>query len=124
MSLSGCHGGHQVSERDEIEDSPEIVGERGQAKFATNLLQTTHQKCALVHPLFDRAKRVFDRLATSIENTGALREPRLHSVQDRFVLKARYRAKLAVGALRTGFAVVACQFVGVVDRLQPAQKRR
>jgi hypothetical protein len=69
MSLSGCQGGHQVSERDEIEDSPEIVGERGQAKFATNLLQTTHQKCALVHPLFDRAKRVFDRFATPIENT-------------------------------------------------------
>jgi hypothetical protein len=66
MSLSGCQGGHQVSERDEIEDSPKIVGERGQAKFAANLRQATHQKCALVHPLFDRAKRVFDRFATSI----------------------------------------------------------
>ena len=124
MSLSGCQGGHQVSERYEIEDSPEIVGERGQAKFATNLLQTTHQKCALVHPLFDRPKRVFDRFATPVENTRALREPRLHSVQDHFVLEARYRAKLAVGALRTGFAIVACQLVGVVDLLQPAQKRR
>ena len=124
MSLSGRQGSHQLRERDEIEDSPEIVGERGQAKFAANLLQATHQKCALVHPLFDRAKRVFDRFATSIENTRALREPRLHSVQDRFVLKSRYRAKLAVGALRTGFAIVACQLVGVVDLLQPAQERR
>jgi hypothetical protein len=98
MSLSGRQGGHQPSEPDEIEDSPEIVGERGQAEFGANILQATHQKCALVHPLLDRAKRMFDRLATPIENTGALREPRLHSVQDRFVLQARDRAKLAVGA--------------------------
>ena len=124
MSLSGRQGGYQLRERDEIEDSPEIIGECSQAEFGANLLQATHQKCALIYPLFDRAKRVFDRLATSIDNTGALREPRLHSVQGRFVLKARYRVKLAVGALRTGFAVVACQFVGVVDLLQSAQKRR
>ena len=76
MSLSGRQGGHQLRERDEIEDSPEIIGECSQAEFGANLLQATHQKCALIHPLFDRAKRVFDRFATSIENTRALREPR------------------------------------------------
>jgi hypothetical protein len=78
----------------------------------------------LVHPLLDRAKWVFDRLATPVEDTGALREPRLHPVQDRFVLQARDRAKPAIGALRTDFAIVARQLVGVVDLLQPAQKRR
>ena len=124
MSFSGRQGGHQLGEPDEIEDPPEIVGERGQAEFGANLLQATHQKRALVHPLLDRAKRVFDRLATPVENTGALREPRLHPVQDRFVLQARDRAKPAIGALRTDFAIVARQLVGVVDLLQPAQKRR
>jgi hypothetical protein len=68
MSLSCRQGGHQLRERDEIEGSPEIIGERGQAKLGANLLQATHQKCALIHPLFDRAKRVFDRLALANGN--------------------------------------------------------
>jgi hypothetical protein len=96
---SGRQGGYQLGEPDEIQDAPEIVGECGQAEFGANLLQATHQKRALVHPLLDRAKWVFDRLAAPVEDTGALREPRLHPVQDRFVLQARDRAKPAIGAL-------------------------
>ena len=45
--------------------------ERGQAELAANLLQPAHQKSALVHPLLDRAKRVFDRLAALVEEFGA-----------------------------------------------------
>ena len=55
--------------------------ERGQAELAANLLQPAHQKSALVHPLLDRAKRVFDRLAALVEDVGALRYAGLHSVQ-------------------------------------------
>jgi hypothetical protein len=73
---SGRQRGHQLGEPDEIEDPPEIVGKRGQAEFGANLLQATHQKRALVHPLLDRAKWVFDCLATPVEDTWALREPR------------------------------------------------
>ena len=91
---------------------------RGTTDKAANLLQATHQKRALVHP------RVFDRLAAPVEDTWALREPRLHPVRDRLVLQARDRAKPAVGALRTDFAIVACQLVSVVNLLQPAQMRR
>ena len=40
--LPGRQGGHQLGEPDEIEDSPEIVGERGQAEFGANILQATH----------------------------------------------------------------------------------
>jgi hypothetical protein len=103
MSLSGRQGGHQLDEPDEIEDPPQIVGERGQAEFGANLLQATHQKRALVHPLLDHAKRVFDRFATPIEDTRALREPRLHPVQDRlvggvtvwlFIFNGRFQEKL------------------------------
>jgi hypothetical protein len=56
---------------DDIEDAPEIVGERGQAELAANLLQPSHQKRTLVHPLLDRTKRVFDGLAALIEDRGA-----------------------------------------------------
>ena len=45
--------------------------ERGQAELAANLLQPAHQKRALIHPLLDRAKRVFDRLAALVEDVGA-----------------------------------------------------
>src|SRR3954452_748430 len=124
MSLSGRQGSHQLVEPDEIEHPPEIVGERGQAEFGTNLLQSTHQKRALVHPLLDRAERVFDRLATSVENIRALRQSRLHPVQYCFVLKARHRAKPAARASWADRAIVAGHFVGVVDLLQPAQKRK
>src|SRR3954447_15018302 len=90
--LSGRQGGRQLREPDQIEDPPEIVGKRGQAELGANILQATHQECTLVHPLLDRAKRVLDRLATPVEDSGALREPRLHPVQDRFVRQARDRA--------------------------------
>src|ERR1022692_1999272 len=72
-----------------------LVGHRGQAELGTDLLQATHQKRPLVHPLLDRAERVFDRLAAAVEDIGALRQSGLHPVQYRFVLETRYRAKLA-----------------------------
>ena len=56
----------------DVENAPEIVGQRGQAEFGANLLQPSHQKCTLVHPLLDRAKRVLDGLTTLVEDVGAL----------------------------------------------------
>src|SRR5260221_10089040 len=96
--LSGRQCSHQLGEPDDIEDPPEIVGERGQAEFSANLLQTPHQKRPLVHPLLDRAKWMLDRLATSVEDVRALRQSGLHPVQYRFVLETRYRAKLPTRA--------------------------
>ena len=107
MSLSGRQRGHQLGEPDEIEDPPEIVGERGQAEFGADLLQATHQKRTLVHPLLDRAERVLDRLAAAVEDIRALRQSGLHPVQYRFVLETRYRAKPPAGALRTDRAIIA-----------------
>src|ERR1017187_8255538 len=122
--LSGHQRRHQLGEFDEIEDPPEIVGERGQAELGTDLLQATHQKRTLVHPLLDRAERVFDRLATAVEDIRTLRKSGLHPIQYRFVLKTRNGAKPAARAARTDGAVVARQFVDVVDLVQPTQKRR
>jgi len=74
--------------------------------------------------VFDRAKWVFNRLATPIEHARALCQPGRHAVQHRFVLQTRDRAELASRAVRTEFAIIARQFVGVVGLLQTTQKRR
>src|SRR4051812_3481886 len=75
------HRYHQLCKSNKIENPPEIVCECGQAEFAPHLLQSAHQKCALVHPLLDRAKWMFHRLAPLIENLGPLCQPFLHPVQ-------------------------------------------
>jgi hypothetical protein len=100
-------GGDQLIKPDDIQDPPEIVSERRQAELGANLLQATHQKRALVHPLLDSSKRVFDSLSTAVKDTGVLRQPGLHPVQHRFVLKPRYRAELATRALPADRAIVA-----------------
>ena len=55
------HRRHQFVKGDKIEHPPDVVGKRGQAELSSNLLQTSHQECALIHPLFDRAERVLDK---------------------------------------------------------------
>ena len=57
----------EVWECQDIENEPEIVGRRGQAELGANLLQPSHQKRTLVHPLFDRAKLVFAGLEELVE---------------------------------------------------------
>jgi hypothetical protein len=99
------------------------MGERGQAEFGANLLQTPHQKCPLVHPLFDRAERMFDRLAPSIKDLGPHRQARLHPVQNSFVLKARDEAETVSRTLRPDLAISANLLVDVIDLLQSTQKR-
>jgi hypothetical protein len=116
--------GNQLWELDNIEDAPEIVGERGQAELGANLLQPSHQKRTLVHPLLDRAKRVFDRLAALVEDVGALCYAGLHSIQHGLVLETGYGAELIAGALRSDRAVSAGLAVAVIDLLQAAHQRR
>ena len=116
--------GDQLWQLHKVEDAPEIVGERGQAELAANLLQPSHQKRTLVHPLLDRAERVFDGLAALIEDVGALRYAGLHSVQYRLVLETGHGAELIARALRPDRAVSAGLAVAVIDLLQAAHERR
>src|SRR5271169_3247320 len=116
--------GNQVWERHDIENAPQIVGQRGQAKLGANLLQPSHQKRTLVHPLLDRAKRVLDGLAASVEDVGALYDAGLHAVQYGLILEEGHGAELIAGALRTDRAVSAGRAVAVIDLLQATQKRR
>src|ERR1700750_977621 len=101
-----------------------MVGERGQAELAANLLQPSHQKRTLVHPLLDRAERVFDGLAALIEDVGVLRYAGLHSVQYRLVLETGHGAESIARALRADRAISAGLVVAVIDLLQATQKRR
>src|SRR6516162_6581931 len=122
--FSDLKRGNQVWELHDVEDAPQIVGERGQAKLGAHLLQPSHQKRTLVHPLLDRAKRVFNGLAALVEDIGALRYAGLHSVQHGLVLEARNGAELIARALRTDCAVAAGLTVAIIDLLQATQKRR
>jgi len=71
---------------DDGDSAPEIVGERGQAEFGADLLQPAHQERALVHPLFDRAERVFDRFPADVQDAGPGGEPPGHALEHRLVL--------------------------------------
>src|SRR4051812_4796256 len=122
--LLGRERGDQLWQLHDIEDAPEIVGERGQAELAANLLQPAHQKGTLVHPLLDRAERVFDRLAAFVENVGALRYAGLHSVQYSLVLETGHGAELIARTLRTDRAISAGMAIAIVDLLQATQQRR
>ena len=92
MVFLRLESGDQLWELNDIEDPPEIVGERGQAELGANLLQPSHQKRTLVHPLLDRAKRVLDGLAALLEDLGALHYAGLHSIQYRLVLETGHGA--------------------------------
>ena len=115
---------NQLWQLHDVEDAPEIVDERGQAELGANLLQPSHQKRSLVHPLLDRAEWVFDRLAALVEDVGALRYAGLHSVQYGLVLETGHRAESIAGALRADRAVAAGLAVAVIDLLQAARKGR
>jgi hypothetical protein len=67
---------------------------------------------------------VFDRLATLVEDVGALRYAGLHSVQYGLVLETGHGAELIARALRADRAVSAGLAVAVIDLLQAAHKRR
>src|SRR5580692_1121119 len=122
--LLGRERGDQLWQLHDIEDTPEIVGECGQAELAANLLQPAHQKRTLVHPLLDRAERVFDGLAALIEDVGAPGYAGLHSVQYRLVLETGHGAESIARALRADRAVSAGLAVAVIDLLQATHKRR
>src|SRR5215472_7942797 len=122
--LLGRERGNQLWQLHNIEDAPEIIGERGQAELAAYLLQSSHQKRPLVHPLLDRAKRVFDGLTAVVEDVRALRYAGLHAVQYRLVLETGYGAELIARALRADRAVAAGLAVAVIDLLQAAHPRR
>jgi hypothetical protein len=105
--LSAPDRNHQLSKPDNVEHPSEIVGERSQAELTANFLETAHQERALVHPLFDCAKRMLHRFATLRENLWSLSPPGLHPVEYGLVLRAGEASKAVVRASRGERAIAA-----------------
>lgn len=77
---SGPDGRHHPVHAENVERAPQIVGERRRAEFGAHLFEAAREKRALIHPLLDRTKRVFDGLAAAAENSGlALRRAAIRS---------------------------------------------
>ena len=98
--LSCGDGRHHLVHAENVEHAPQIVGERGQAEFGAHFFQAAHQERALIHPLLDAAERVFDRLATAVENFRPRLQAGRHAVERVLVLETRDGAIAGVRAAR------------------------
>src|SRR3978361_767419 len=96
---SGACRSHQGGDPEDGDGSPEVIGKRGQAKFAADLFKPLHQESALVHPLLDRAERMLDGFAPQIENAGAVGEAPRYAIEPRFAFPSFDAPRAAVGAL-------------------------
>src|ERR1035437_6376118 len=116
-ALSRPDSRHQGLDAEDVERSPQIVDERRQAELGPDVVESLHQKCALVHPLLDRAEGMFDGLAAPVEDFRPRPQAGGHAVEHRLVLQTR-DLTIAVGAARPDRTTQACRPVGVVDLLQ------
>src|SRR5271165_5570268 len=79
--LSGGDGRHHLVHAENVERAPQIVDERCQAEFGAHFFQAAHQERALIHPWLDAAERMFDRLATAVENFRPRLQAGRHAVE-------------------------------------------
>ena len=86
-AFSGLHGPEDGGDAEDVDGSPEIIGERGLAELGIHAVEPPHQERALVHPLLDRAEGVLDRFAAPVENVGAGGKPFGHAVEHRLAFK-------------------------------------
>src|SRR5450759_5416394 len=116
-ALSRPDSRHQGLDAEDVERSPQIVDERRQAELGPDVVESLHQKCALVHPLLDRAEGMFDGLAAPVEDFRPRPQAGGHAVEHRLVLQTR-DLTIAVGAARPYRTTLAGRPVGVVYLLQ------
>ena len=85
--------GDQARNTDQSDGPSDIIGERGQAELAANVLEPAHQERALTHPLFDGAEGVLDAVSPVVKHLGPGRQPRRHAVENGLVLQTRDAAE-------------------------------
>ena len=93
------HGLDHLRHADDRDGPPEIIGKRGQAEFAAHLIKPSHQESPLVHPLLDRPKRMFDRLASNIEDLWPGSEALSHAIEHCLAFPSRDAAEVSACAL-------------------------
>ena len=52
-AFSGLHGAEQGGNAEDVDGSPQVVGERRQAKLGVDVGEPAHEERTLVHPLID-----------------------------------------------------------------------
>src|ERR1035437_9898957 len=116
-ALSRPDSRHQGLDAEDVERSPQIVDERRQAELGPDVVESLHQKCALVHPLLDAAEGVFDGLTSPGENVWPGLQASGHPVEHRLVFQTRDPATVC-GAPRPKRTGRACRRIAVIDLLQ------
>lgn len=120
------HGRHQLFDAYDVERPAKIIAERGKAELGPDPVEPFHQEGTLVHPLRDRAERMFDDLATLIENFRRRVQALLHAIERILVFEARDAAQVETtnGSFMTsslplaGFAVIeAANLAEAIDRV-------
>ena len=86
--FSPRNGVHQLFRAEDVERPSHVVGERRQAEFGADLVETARQERASIHPLLDRAEGMFDDFPASREYVRALTQARCHAVESILVFEA------------------------------------
>jgi hypothetical protein len=89
MLHSGLYRFYQGRDAQDIDGSPEIIGERGQAELGADFLQALNQEGTLVHPLLDRPERMLDGFASHVEDAGSGSKPLCHAIEHCLTLPPR-----------------------------------
>ncbi len=100
LPASDCDGGGRRLDADDVEGATQIVGERRKAELGAHVGEAAHQERALIHPLLDAAERMFDPLATAVENFRPRLQAGRHAVERVLALETRDGAIAGVRAAR------------------------
>ncbi len=80
--------GDQALDTDQSDGPSDIIGERGHAEFAANVLEPAHQKRALAHSLLDGAERMLDAVSPVVQHLGPGCQPRRLAVENGLVIQS------------------------------------
>ena len=72
-------------ESDDVQHPTEIVAGRHQSPFAAHLLKTAHQEMGPASPMFQRAKRMFDKASTFAHFAARAFHARTLTLYDSFI---------------------------------------
>jgi hypothetical protein len=78
-------GGDQAPHPQDIEHSPDIVGQGRQAELGSDLFQTHHQEVPLIPPVLDGAKGMFDQFFALLHDLWVRLDPLLSFFNDVFI---------------------------------------
>jgi hypothetical protein len=85
-----AHGGGQLLDAEDIDDSCEIVDENGEAHFSSHFFQSASQKISLVPLSLDRTKGIFNNTFPSLHLLRVCQDAWLHVFHQTFMHPSRH----------------------------------